>query len=1320
MAHPILPRRLWHVTESGPETVDQASLVGRREPLIVLGEPGMGKTELLRWLGDNPAYAYCTARQLINIRPDPKRLLGNATTLVIDALDELSAQGEGDAVDLVLQKLGDAGYPPFVLSCRVADWRNATGLTAIREQYGDPDLLVLHLEPLTDEEIHQLLAAELGGDVARAEEVIAHFSKANLSELLGNPQSLQLVARVASAGPLPDTKAQLFERAVDMLRREHSDSKADLQPDEATALDAAGAAFAALILTGNEAVVVETAAPTEGEIPLAEVVALPGAKKLGTVLGSRLFGSAGATNRFSYWHRSIGEYLGSRWLARQADTAMKRKRLLALFQSNGVVPASLRGLHAWLAYHSLDLAPEVIKLDPMGVIAYGDADDLDVGQARWLLASLREIAARDPRFRKWQEYSLKSVVQLPLLEDVRTIVNDPGTEFGLRSLVLEAVKGSPVAEPLHPDLRRIAVDPGASFEHRSLAVDALVAIGSEDWPTIVGILQVANGRDDVRLALEIIDQVGLAPFSDPVVIGLVIAEATREERGLRRFTKLERAVPDARLEPLLDELVAQIAPLGNRHERAGNHELTDLGYQLIAKRLAAGPVDAARLWGWLQPFDAGSGYRRGTRAEVHALIQGNEQLRRAVQRLVLIEEPGPKTVWERAWRLTSRSSGFTPTPQDVIVLLEAIDPADRDDEKWRDLLHLTSHSPTEGAEVREAAKRLVANRPDMLAWIDKLAEPRVHAWKIKQDEKERQRAAKRAAEWQEHRKGFAQKIDAMRRGVFGAIVNPARAYLGLFNDLSNDAAPQDRLREWLGPDLAEAAMQGFEAFLRSGEPPTADDIAVSYAQSKSWNATAIIVAALAERVRTETGFDGVSDDRLTAGYYELRHSGIDHEAKLGTLKIAVEAEMKARGLVEHAVRAWIEPQLEERRAHVDQLYSVMRHDVGEALAADLAAGWLTRYAEMAVEPEAEMIDRLIASGRHDSLRSLAGARLEQPLSEDRRRNWDAVAFLVDFEAERDRLTQVAATDPAWIWSLRRRVATDRGRAIAAPLSVEQLAWLMKTFRNGFPNVEHPNGGWSGDTNPWDASEFLGSIVRHLADMTSDEAVAALTALRDAPADTYTNYLRILAAEQQRKHSEQIYRPPRLSDLRSIVEARPPQTVPDLQATLLELLDRVQKRVHADPADPWHGFYTDAGPPHDEERCRDHLLTMLGVRPESIDLMPEGHLADNNRADIIASLNGMRVPVEIKGQWHPELWQAADTQLDRLYATDYASERRGIYLVLWFGNNVPESKKPRARARGSKRPLSPDELRKGLTAISLAAQDGRVAVVVLDLERPPRT
>jgi len=1275
----------------------------------------MGKTALLTWLGNQPGYAYCTARQLKNAKPDGRRLLGDASTLVVDALDELSARNDGDAVDVVLQKLGDAGYPRFVLSCRVADWRSATGVAAIQEQYGDIDLLMLHLVPLSDKEIQELLAAELDGDIGRARVVMSHFTNVGLDGLLANPQTLELVARVAKAGDLPNTKAQLFEKAVELLRKEHRDSKADLQPDEASALDAAGAAFAALVLTGSEAITVETAQPAEGEIPLGEVAALPGAERLQAVLGSRLFGTATASNRFSYWHRRIGEYLGGRWLAQKADTAMKRRRLLSLFQSYNVVPASIRGLHAWLAYHDSALAPEILATDPMGVIEYGDADALDTVQAGLLLDSLERLAARNPRFLTGQRYSLKSIVQPPMLERIRSLIGSPSNEFQLRLLVLEAVKSSPIAESLRSDLRKIVLSAKSAFALRNRAVDALVALGGEDWPSIADSLGAAGG-DSVRLAIDIVDDVGCINFTSEAIVGLFLRGTRIRDSSMSAMNSIADDVPEEQLDSVLTELATQVRALGKSEERVGDNELTDIGYQLIARRLAAGTVEAPQLWDWLSPFEADRGYHRVTRTKVHELIKSNDLLRRGVQRLVLLDEPGSKTVYQRSWRLTKRSSGLTPTGEDVVALLEVLDPVEWGGARWRDLVELIQHSSTEGVYARQEAKRFVANRPDMLAWVDRLAIPKIPQWEVKQKEEQRKRLAKRAIRWQEDRQALTLLVDEMRHGRFAGVFDPASGYLNL-RDLNREAPPHERLIDWLGADLAGVALEGFEAFLQSDQEPTALQVAGSHADSMEWNGCKVIIAAAAERLRRGLGFEGVSNDRLTSCFLELRHSRMDQHANIEGLGKAVEQEMQARGLVEAALSSWIETQLRRNRTSVDRLHGLLWTDVSEARASDLAIEWLTRFSDMATGPEEEMIDRLIESRRIEALRNLVGARLRQSISLERRQNWDAIAFLVDFEAQRKRLESIAASDRDWMWSIRGRVSGRRGSGGTVPLLANQLAFLVKIFRSAFPAANRASGVSTGSTNPWDASEFLRSIASRLADMTSDEAVTALAALHDAPSDGYTDYLRTLRAEQKQKRAEELYQPPLLPHIRAIVGAMPPKTASDLQATLLELLVLVQKRIHADPADPWRGFFTDNGSPHNEERCRDHLLTILGVRPESIDLMPEGHLANDNRADIIALLNGMRIPVEIKGQWHNGLWHSADTQLDRLYTTDYAAERRGIYLVFWFGHNVPEAKKPKAAGRGSRRPRSVEELQSGLIRRSQAAQDGRVVVVVLDLVSP---
>lgn len=1311
MVHEIIERTLWYEAQNGRAELPQGDLRKRTEPLVILGEAGMGKSHLLEWLATSPVYARCTARQLIN-RHEPRTLLGDAQILVIDALDEVSTQKEGDAVDLVLRQLGKLGCPRFVLSCRVADWRSATGLEAIREQYPE-EPLELHLEPFNEDNAATFLSASLGTETAKA--VVGHFNARGLDGLLGNPQTLELIARVAGSGNLPETRSELFERAIEVLRVEHRDAKAYGQLARETGLDAAGAAFAGLILTGSEAIVRTSAAnAAEGELQLADIARLPEGEPIGAMLGTRLFKADGA-DRFGYLHRRVGEYLGARWLVKHADTQYKRRRLLSLFHSHGLVPASLRGIHAWLARDPA-LAQAVIAADPMGVIEYGDADDLTVEQARLLIEALELLAADSPRFRDWGPYSVRGIAQPELIEDIRRLITAPETPFRLRLLVLEAIKGNKIASELADDLRRIVLDPQAIFASRRAAGEALAEPDGEgDWSTI---LRALHGYDDelsTRLAIELVEDIGYERIDDDLIVDLVVAHALNDGRTIGVLMGLERHLPESRIEGILDRLAEMAKSLGSRYERPGNDALTDFAYHLIVRGVAAGGVTAEKLWSWLEPFDSSAGYQRETRQQLDALIQSDDLFRQAIQRHVLFELPSDHNPWQLAWRLSARSPGLTPTAADVVALLEWVDPAVCSDERWRDLVQLTRHDGEVGAEVRATARLFAAHRPDLLEWIDKLAEPHVPEWQIKQAEHERKRRAKQAAAHAKHRKHFTACIDQMRVGDYGTIIDPAKAYLNLFNDIGEDVPAHKRVSQWLGDDIGDVAHVGFEAFLVLDPPkPTAQEIAESLAQGKGYEAGYIIVAALAERLRKGIGFDGLSDERLMAGLFELRRTSIDGHAGVVELREAIEAAVQARGIWKEAMRLYHEPQLQARRESVDGLYALVRDEVHAELAAELAAAWLERFPDIPVGPETELIDRLIRSGRFEALRRAAAGRVGLT-DDERRRNWDAIGLIVDFEQTAARL-DASPIEPELLWHLRHRTGGrfDDGGNIA--LSPAQLEWIITTFRPLWPMEDHPSGPSGGDTNPWDASNHIVHLIRRLGNDSSEDAIAALMRLRTAPADGYSESVKIVVAEQARIRVEAAYAPPTLEAIDAITRNLLPVSAADLQALVIEELVIAQAKIKSDDAESWRGFYDDNGVPFAEERCRDHLLGLLRQGSEGLTFDPEAHVAADKEVDIACSAGTLRMPIEVKGQWHSALWQGADMQLDTLYTRDWRAEGRGIYLALWFGDQQQPNKCLKSPGRGIKRPQTANELREMLIATSKSAREGRVAVFVLDLTR----
>ena len=1118
-----------------------------------------------------------------------------------------------------------------------------------------------------------------------------------------------------SSGPLPETKSALLLSAVDVLRREHRDERIALQPDGLTALDAAGAAFAALILTGADAVVREIADHADDILPWAEVVALPGAAALDRVLGSRLFGGRSAEH-FTYWHRTVGEYLGARWLASRCDTALGRRRVLQLFHSDVLVPASLRGLHAWLAHQGdRELALTVIAHDPMGVIEYGDGDALGLDQAGALLSALNVLALRDPGFREWKRYSIGSILREELLPSIRLLITDPSAPFGLRSMLLEAFGGSRLAEQLAPELRSLMLDAREVYALRFHATKAMFALGDENWEAHAGQLCDDGNLESARLAVEIAASLKDFPISDDLLIELIRRCSCAPGRHDISLRRLAEALPDARLAIFLDAFVPMLVELRGQSNRL-HSEAADLGARLIRRCLESGWPDTLRVWRWLTFFDRTHGSGHGTHRDVHDRLRADNRLRRAIQTHVLLTEMSNEDLWLRHWRLTRRSPGLWLTQEDALVLLDVLYAGDPRDHRWREVLRLVRVDGDQGSIIRERAKAFVANRADMIAWIDRHAQPRLTKWQIIETKTARRRDAKNAVQWSEHRRSYGPFRDRMVAGELNCLVDPARVYLGAIRDIGEGLQPHERLVTWLGEDLAGAAEDGFVAFLRSEASPSAREVAESYARDQSWNAEDVLVAGVAflwSRHPEQLG--EFSDDRLVAIQQVFWRTRIVHEAKLDGLEAAIEDGVARRGLSDETVRQYLEPQFAQQRTHIDRLWGLMGDQQSRDFASAAAEDWLDRFPIMSEEAESVMLDHLLRNGRLDTLRRLEAARRSWDLSAQRRANWDAVALVVDFAAQRERLEGHAGARPDWMWTLRARLGGERRIAVSLPLAT--LAWIFTTFRDAFPRADHPTGVFSGDRNAWDASDFLTAAAIRIADDTSIEATQSLQALRLAPPDRYTDLLSRLAAEQTRKQVQQRYNPIGLADLRTIVDRRPPSTVDDLQATMLALLEAAQARIRSSPDDAWRGFYDDAGQPRDEERCRDHLLTIIGLHPEGIDLMPEGHLANDRRADIIAQRPGLRLPIEIKGQWHSEVWRAADSQLTRLYAADYAADRRGIYLVLWFGHTVDASRGPRARATGQRRPQSLNAMCDGLIEMSEAARSGAIAVVVLDVSRP---
>lgn len=1308
----ILPRTLWHQDGLERRSVPSSFLRSERRSIVVLGEAGMGKSTLLEEAArEGEGFVLCTARTLINAS-DATRRFSSATTLVIDALDEVPAQQDGDAVDRVAAKLAALDYPRFILSCRVADWRSATAMQGLADLYGEAPV-ELYLDPLDRLDAEQFLAQTLGPE--RAADAVTDLEDQGLGGLWSNPQTLDLVRRVLEHGSLPRSRGHLFEQATKLLRREHRATKQASRlsaKSEVDVLDAAGAAFAVLVLTGAEAISLQVD-PETTDLALAEVADLPRAGALADVLDSRLF-SAPQGDRFTYAHRAIGEFLGARWLARTADTARKRRRLLSLFNTETMTPVSLRGLHAWLAWHSPELASDVIGHDPMGVVQYGDADNLAVPQGRQLLDALDALARANPRFREWNRYRVGGLIQRPLLPRLEDVLGNPDTNFGLRFMILQGLQGSPLVRDLAAALLSLMRDPVAAPALRNEAAERLVEAGAEvDWRAEVAALLAQGGDGAVHLAIEILAAKGYEQFEDSLIRDVVLAQVRLDDRTVGILHHLEHNLPLERLDPLLDALAEAAHETEDTVTRSRPSNTNDLAYGLLARRVGQAPATAEQYWRWLKALDPHYGVNREASAEVSRRFETDPELRRPVQRLVLLDHQTEGNIRAASWRMVERSSGLTVTQEDALQLLAAL-PAG--DPRWRDIVSLVPHDQDEGRALRRAAASFARGDAEARTWLETLAVPVIPQWQLDQERRGKAREADQRRRWAKHRAEFNRQIDRVAAGEFGLILSPAKAYLKLFADMGDDGLDgPGRLDEWLGPDLRDAALRGFEAFLKV-EPakPTATDISESHAVSRRWEAAFVIVAALAERIRTGRGFDDLPSERLMAGLFEIRSSRIDDHAGFPELDEVLAGLLRQRGLWEEVQRLYFEPQLAHGREHVDGLYAFMRDQSDDVLAGRLALEWLDRFDTVSPVAEVELVDHLVSSpDQIYALRDLVRNRLAQSdMDAARRLVWSSAGLLVDFDHTRARFEATGKVEDDLLWNIRSRLGGRRTDRVTLRLQPPQLKWMIETFRRRFPLESRPSGVTTGDTHGWDASEFVVSLIYRLGQDVGDPAIAAMAELRDAPWDRYTETLKGIAAEQQRKRIEADWKAPDFRSVAAALRDEIPTTARQLQAVVIEELVRVQAELRGSHLNWYKDFYVN-GAPRGEEECRDALLKVLRPYPFGLQALPEGRLADGTRCDILCLLSDLLVPIEIKGQWHRDLWTAADRQLD-FYVHDSRAEV-GIYLVLWFGD--VSGKRLVSPPKGVDRPTTPEELTVALERGSDKVQQGRIKVIVLDLERP---
>ena len=1378
----IVPRTCTEIPEgdTGQESVPRSRTLDalRGTPAyVLLGDPGSGKTtsfEVEHQATADEAHLV-SARNFITFDPG-RHPEWRRKTLFIDGLDEVRAGG-GDArgpLDRIRRRLDDLGRPPFRLSCREADWLGTNDRTRLAEVSPNAGLVVLRLDPLTDDDIQGILGSRV--DVADPASFVRAAREKGVADFLANPQCLNLLADVVTDGKdWPGSRLDLFEDACRRMLREHNEEHVSTrsplsEPAPDDLLTVAGRLCAVLLISGSSGHALDERSEDDDH-PALDRCGREYTASGRQAMATKLFTAAGC-GRFRPAHRHVAEFLGARHLAGlvrgegQRGTAqpggVPARRILALMTGrDGGVFTELRGLAAWLAAFCPALQSDLIERDPIGVACYGDAGSLSPGER---VALLRSLGHRTGAMAKWLEQSLL----------------DP-SRAGLPARSLFAPDTAGLLRAVLADPRRDkAQQTFALFILRGLAqgtalagmADTLLDVVRDDsrWPgvrrrALSAYLHNERGEADFKASLKLVlADLSAGRTSDPEEAllaallsalypgGLTASEvweflSESDTSSFGEYFSFWKAhlVNESPVEDLPIHLNVLIVRRDELQAALDSRGLQDLPANLLARGLEAhgDELEPGRLYDWL-----GTGLKADSRGDGVRRIRAWLEQRPAVQRAIWTEGLARCTALDdSAFRDSAGGIGRRlqgarqPEGFGAWCLEQAEAWVDRDRRVVEYFLQQAWNAAQGGGCPSEVSLHALEERARAHAVLNEIyrqigERDRKARLEIERHERNhghyREAEERRHEEWLDWVRGNEAALRD-NRGVPALLHQLALAYFGHLIGAEGDE-PWSRLHTLLRGDdsLEEAALRALREAIRRDDLPDVDEIVRLRDENQEHVLALPALASLAEIFRVApSDVDTLSSEQLRRGLaYHYRTTGV-HEPPWYGHVVRAHPAVAADVLVRTAA-----PALRATTQRVTGVHELARRSDHREVAKHASLPLLRAFPTRGNAEHVDLLDSLLWSalkyaGR-DSLRHLIDDKAGQrSMNVIQRARWLAAGCV--------------AWPNRYLKRLECFVGDQERRAghVAAFFDVGASAvWEVDQWKGTDFHIQTSDNSWRNSVAGHLVEEMganaievlvritghaqaahagVSRLIRCLADLRDGEASRALEALvSDAALHNWRDEL-VRARDDQQVLGRDAHRPQiAVEEVCRTLEDGPPANAGDLAALTADRLAEIVRGIRNDNANGWRPFWNEDAhrhteTPKHEDSCRDVLLTELRHwLPDDVDVQPEGRYANDKRADLRIAYRDFQIPVEIKKNGHPRLWSTVRDQLIARYTRDPATDGHGIYLVLWFGE-APGRRTP-PPAIGA-RPDGPDALRQRLEEALTREEARKIAVCVIDVSAP---
>ena len=1271
--------------------------------IVLLGEPGAGKTHLFKQFAALHEAKYLTVRHFLSGVP-----IDNQKTLYIDALDEKrSASNSSDVVDDIVRELFSQAPKNFRISCRSQDWLGESDLSAFLpyfEQTGG--YVVLHLQPLSKEEQTAILQAH---GVEHPEAFLAEAEKHAASEFLYNPQNLLMLAESVKEGNWPRTRSELFHSATHFLLTEHSQEHTRLTSGIYTSdeLEYPAGSICALRILSDVSGVSLLPNDIRPEYPSYRTISFFSREIIRAALSRRVFSAGDELETVEYSHRTIAEYLAAKWLAETVDKGLPMGRLRSMLGFEGYPSSELRGLHAWLAVFLPQYAQVFIEADPYGVLTYGDAASLPIAEKQNLLVALSKLSERDPWFRNHGLNSyLNGFATVEMETLLRQIVRDPHSSFSLRMIVLESLSVTTPIVSLSDDLINIAKSENSSYAEKEEAITALIHFGESGQKFSVLFFAELKDKnhDSIRLRNHIIQLLYQDYFVPQDIAQLLVdtLEITNDRLPIGALWQLNNIVPTADLLAIFEYLERYYSDHSEDWHSSPKNQYEIVHFLetgLLHILSEDSNYSADQIWLCLKTF--------------YSYSQNNHyRSYDTVQKSIVYE------IKNRSWQyediIDAAILSFTGYDTGYLFLYEfteSIFHLVSDELLLARFIHYLSHSQSDSEKIESIYRLALAtlyrcetppqetfdflsaychSNEQLLTVFNTSIICEIDDWRVKQNLNRIENKKKREEVRFKDRHNFElYRQEIMSGQHLGWLTHISYVYYSKYRDVDDKLTPAQRCADILGAENVTDAISCLLATLNRSDLPTIDEVNSSLLKGKYYEWWFAILAGSDELFKKHPDVSQWNEGLLTT---------------LLALDVALPIYIKDNNVVSGYSLSWKRDVILNKTALFIKTYHyIINFCIHHQLQNIRALDYLLNDTCIPSDSAIALVMRLVKEHPDDTLQlqNLVEWLLAHPechaellqlselmiakaseLKKPSYQLWLVCAYLFDPDQYQTLFLSESKFAPAMIALIRQLSGQEkRGRGnIEQRLSLTQLEAIVTVSAIHFPNSDRLTSSEPNSENNWVFTDFVKRLIDDVSSISSYNASEVFERLLLLPECTsYQDYLLHAQSNQKVRYRESQFQHADWKQALNTLTNQTPTNVMDLYALLLDHFRDIANRITYENTDIYKQFWNENGHgkisnPKPEESCRNFFLELLRARlhPLQITCEPEGYMVSGKRADIIISLPGIKIPIEIKRDYHRDVWNALDEQLNRLYTTNPDAAGYGIYLVFWFGTSRPNA------------------------------------------------